>query len=63
MIIRDHIWEAVQNDTRIAASLLRLQFHDCIVDVCKVCLYVVVSDNDNDNDVMKLLCSCVVLGM
>ncbi|KAG7035124.1 Peroxidase 10, partial [Cucurbita argyrosperma subsp. argyrosperma] len=34
MIIRDHIWEAVQNDTRIAASLLRLQFHDCIVDGC-----------------------------
>lgn len=36
MIIRYHIWAAVQNDSRMAASLLRLNFHDCIVDVCKV---------------------------
>lgn len=34
MIIRYRVWAAVQNDSRIAASLLRLQFHDCIVDVC-----------------------------
>ncbi|CAK9309033.1 unnamed protein product [Citrullus colocynthis] len=34
MIIRYHIWAAVQNDSRMAASLLRLNFHDCIVDGC-----------------------------
>ncbi|KAG6605145.1 Peroxidase 10, partial [Cucurbita argyrosperma subsp. argyrosperma] len=34
-IIRYRVWAAVQNDSRIAASLLRLQFHDCIVDGCE----------------------------
>lgn len=44
MIIRYHVWAAVQNDSRMAASLLRLNFHDCIVDVCKVhYLHVVVT--------------------
>ncbi|KAK6143525.1 hypothetical protein DH2020_023873 [Rehmannia glutinosa] len=35
MIVRWGVWEAIKNDTRIAASLLRLQFHDCFVDGCE----------------------------
>ena len=58
-IIRYRVWAAVQNDSRIAASLLRLQFHDCIVDVCKVHLYVLMVIMM----MMKLFCSRVVLGM
>lgn len=34
MIVRFNVWEAFRNDTRIAASLLRLQFHDCFVNGC-----------------------------
>lgn len=33
MIVRRFVTEAVRDDTRMAASLLRLHFHDCIVDV------------------------------
>lgn len=33
MIVRYNVWVAFKKDTRIAASLLRLHFHDCIVDV------------------------------
>ena len=33
MMVRFNVWTALQNDTRMAASLLRLHFHDCIVDV------------------------------
>ncbi|KAF4366860.1 hypothetical protein F8388_013925 [Cannabis sativa] len=32
MIVRFNVWQAIRNDTRMAASLLRLYFHDCIVD-------------------------------
>ncbi|XP_050365857.1 peroxidase 10 [Argentina anserina] len=35
MIVRYNVWAAVKNDTRMAASLLRMHFHDCIVDGCE----------------------------
>lgn len=34
-IVRFSVWSAITNDTRMAASLLRLHFHDCIVDGCE----------------------------
>ncbi|XP_008236638.1 PREDICTED: peroxidase 10 [Prunus mume] len=34
MIVRYNLWAAIRNDTRIAASLLRMHFHDCIVNGC-----------------------------
>ncbi|KVI02666.1 peroxidase 10-like [Cynara cardunculus var. scolymus] len=34
-IVRFGIWSAMANDTRIAASLLRLHFHDCISNGCE----------------------------
>lgn len=34
MLVRWGVWAAFKNDTRIAASLIRLHFHDCFVDVC-----------------------------
>lgn len=34
MIVRYGVWSAVRDDKRMAASLLRLHFHDCIVNVC-----------------------------
>ncbi|XP_071693792.1 peroxidase 10-like [Rutidosis leptorrhynchoides] len=33
-IVRFGIWSAMANDTRIAASLIRLHFHDCISNEC-----------------------------
>ncbi|KAL2537395.1 Peroxidase 10 [Forsythia ovata] len=34
MIVRWGLWAAYKNDNRIAASLLRLHFHDCFVNGC-----------------------------
>lgn len=32
-IVRYGVWSAIANETRMAASILRLHFHDCFVDV------------------------------
>ncbi|KAL6222553.1 hypothetical protein ACLB2K_005945 [Fragaria x ananassa] len=33
-IVQQGVWSAIANDSRIAASLLRLHFHDCFVNGC-----------------------------
>ncbi|PKI36500.1 hypothetical protein CRG98_043109 [Punica granatum] len=34
-IVRYGVWSAIANETRMAASILRLHFHDCLVDGCE----------------------------
>ncbi|KAJ0963926.1 hypothetical protein J5N97_029048 [Dioscorea zingiberensis] len=33
-VVRNGVWAAMRNETRIAASLLRMHFHDCFVNGC-----------------------------
>ncbi|XP_031132035.1 peroxidase 10 [Ipomoea triloba] len=35
MIVRWGVWAAIRNDSRMAASLIRLHFHDCFVNGCE----------------------------
>ncbi|BBH07816.1 Peroxidase superfamily protein, partial [Prunus dulcis] len=37
-IVQSGVWSAIANDSRIAASLLRLHFHDCFVNGCDASL-------------------------
>lgn len=49
MIVRWGVWAAIKNDTRMAASLLRLHFHDCFVNVTPLSIKFMIS----------LLCGCM----
>ena len=35
-IVKYGVWSAIANDTRMAASLVRLHFHDCFVNVMRL---------------------------
>lgn len=39
MIVKSGVWKAFKDDSRIAASILRLHFHDCFVNVSYAIYY------------------------
>lgn len=43
MIVKSGVWRAFKDDSRIAASLLRLHFHDCFVNVSYTTYYFLFS--------------------